>query len=35
MRAHMRDDFTAENLDKGMEHFGTLTQSIWVLEVGE
>lgn len=27
--AHMRDDLTAENLDKGEGHFGTLTQFIW------
>jgi len=27
--AHMRDDLTAENLDKGEGHFGTLIQFIW------
>lgn len=27
--AHMRDDLTAENLDKGERHFRTLTQFIW------
>jgi hypothetical protein len=27
--AHMRDDITAENLDKGEGHFGTLAQFIW------
>ncbi len=27
--AHMRDDLAAEKLDKGEEHFSTLTTFIW------